>query len=168
MKQVQSKSQVPEHLQERAKPFLTTMSPSTTGTTTLLMLKTLESRKLLVLSLLVGLCTGFVAVLLQEGIHLIKSLVNPLLDRNYAWSIVLPGIGMAISALLLRFVIKDNIGHGVTKVLVAQRVSSVASADLILVLSGGRVIARGTHETLLKTCELYQELYASQMGGLAQ
>ena len=55
-----------------------------------------------------------------------------------------------------------------TKVLVAQRISSVAHADLILVLSGGRVIARGTHETLLKTCELYQELYASQMGGLAQ
>ena len=55
-----------------------------------------------------------------------------------------------------------------TKVLVAQRISSVAHADLILVLSGGRVIARGTHETLLASCELYQELYASQMGGLAQ
>ena len=55
-----------------------------------------------------------------------------------------------------------------TKLLVAQRISSVAHADLILVLSGGRVIARGTHETLLASCELYQELYASQMGGLAQ
>ena len=95
------------------------MSPNTAETTTLLMLKSTESRKLLVLSLLVGLCTGFVAVLLQEGIHLIKGLVNPLLERNYAWSIILPGIGMALSALLLRFVIKDNIGHGVTKVLVA-------------------------------------------------
>ena len=55
-----------------------------------------------------------------------------------------------------------------TKVLVAQRISSVAHADLILVLSGGRVIARGTHETLLASCDMYQELYASQMGGLAQ
>ena len=54
----------------------------------------------------------------------------------------------------------------VTKVLVAQRVSSVASADLILVLSGGRILARGTHETLLDSCAVYQELYASQMGGL--
>ena len=54
----------------------------------------------------------------------------------------------------------------VTKVLVAQRVSSVASADLILVLSGGRILARGTHETLLASCAVYQELYASQMGGL--
>ena len=55
---------------------------------------------------------------------------------------------------------------GVTKVLVAQRVSSVASADLILVLSGGRILARGTHETLLASYAVYQELYASQMGGL--
>ena len=55
-----------------------------------------------------------------------------------------------------------------TKVLVAQRISSVAHADLILVLSGGRILARGTHEELLASCELYQELYASQMGGLAQ
>ena len=54
----------------------------------------------------------------------------------------------------------------VTKVLVAQRVSSVASADLILVLSGGRILARGTHETLLSSCAVYQELYASKMGGL--
>ena len=54
----------------------------------------------------------------------------------------------------------------VTKVLVAQRVSSVASSDLILVLSGGRILARGTHETLLSSCAVYQELYASQMGGL--
>ena len=55
---------------------------------------------------------------------------------------------------------------GVTKVMVAQRISSIAHADLILVLSGGHVIARGTHETLLASCDLYQELYASQMGGL--
>ena len=55
-----------------------------------------------------------------------------------------------------------------TKVLVAQRISSVAHADLILVLSGGHILARGTHETLLASCALYQELYASQMGGLAQ
>ena len=54
----------------------------------------------------------------------------------------------------------------VTKVLVAQRVSSVAAADLILVLSGGRILARGTHVTLLASCAVYQELYASQMGGL--
>lgn len=56
--------------------------------------------------------------------------------------------------------------EGVTKVMVAQRISSIAHADLILVLSGGAVIARGTHEELLNTCDLYKELYDSQMGGL--
>ena len=56
--------------------------------------------------------------------------------------------------------------EGVTKVMVAQRISSIAHADLILVLSGGAVIARGTHEELLDTCDLYKELYDSQMGGL--
>ena len=54
----------------------------------------------------------------------------------------------------------------ITKVMVAQRISSIAHADLILVLSGGAVIARGTHEELLASCDLYRELYDSQMGGL--
>ena len=65
----------------------------------------------------------------------------------------------------LRKALQENYA-GVTKVMVAQRVSSIAHADLILVLSGGRVVARGKHEELLSSCDLYQELYASQMGGL--
>ena len=56
--------------------------------------------------------------------------------------------------------------EGVTKVMVAQRISSIAHADLILVLHGGRIAARGTHEELLASCDLYRELYDSQMGGL--
>ena len=65
----------------------------------------------------------------------------------------------------LRKALAENY-DGVTKVMVAQRISSIAHADLILVLSSGRVIARGRHEELLASCDLYQELYASQMGGL--
>jgi len=65
----------------------------------------------------------------------------------------------------LRKALLDNY-EGVTKVMVAQRISSIAHADLILVLSGGQVIARGTHEELLISCDLYRELYDSQMGGL--
>ena len=65
----------------------------------------------------------------------------------------------------LRKALLDNY-EDVTKVMVAQRISSIAHADLILVLSGGQVIARGTHEELLDTCDLYRELYDSQMGGL--
>ncbi len=78
-----------------------------------------ESRRLLLLSLLVGLCTGFAAVLLQELIHLVQYAVSPLMEMSSLWRIVLPGVGMLFSGLLVRYVIRDNISHGVTKVLVA-------------------------------------------------
>ncbi len=52
-----------------------------------------------------------------------------------------------------------------TKIIIAQRVASVQDADLILVLDGGRVAAAGTHETLLKTSSIYQEVYRSQTKG---
>lgn len=54
--------------------------------------------------------------------------------------------------------------HMTTKIVVAQRVSSVMSLDQILVLEDGRQIGCGTHEELLRTCEVYQELYRIQMG----
>ena len=54
---------------------------------------------------------------------------------------------------------------GTTKLIIAQRVSSVQEADLILVLDGGKLVAQGNHETLLKTCRIYQEVYESQMKG---
>ena len=54
---------------------------------------------------------------------------------------------------------------GTTKLIIAQRVSSVMEADLILVLDGGKLVAQGDHETLLKTCRIYQEVYESQMKG---
>ena len=38
-------------------------------------------------------------------------------------------------------------------------------ADLILVLDGGKLVAQGDHETLLKTCQIYQEVYEAQMKG---
>lgn len=59
-------------------------------------------------------------------------------------------------------------GYGqVTSVIVAQRISSILSADLILVLEEGRVIGQGTHQELLKTCPVYLDIYQSQMGELA-
>lgn len=51
-----------------------------------------------------------------------------------------------------------------TKVIVAQRISSVKHADLILVLDDGKVIGAGTHEELLKTCSEYSLIYLTQMG----
>ena len=52
-----------------------------------------------------------------------------------------------------------------TVVVVAQRVSTIRDADLILVLEDGRVVGRGTHDDLLETCETYQEIVASQLTG---
>lgn len=78
-----------------------------------------ESGKLLLLSLLVGLCTGFASVLLQELIHIVQAGVSPLVEGNSLWRMLLPGLGMLLSGLLVRFVVRDNISHGVTKVLLA-------------------------------------------------
>ena len=54
---------------------------------------------------------------------------------------------------------------GTTKIIIAQRISSVQSADRILVLDEGRVDAFDTHENLLKNNAIYQEIYSSQMEG---
>ena len=50
-----------------------------------------------------------------------------------------------------------------TVVIVAQRVTTIIDADLILVLEDGRVVGRGTHHELLAECETYQEIVSSQM-----
>jgi ATP-binding cassette subfamily B protein len=50
-----------------------------------------------------------------------------------------------------------------TSFVIAQRISTVRNADLILVLDQGRVAARGTHDELLETSELYAEIYSSQL-----
>ena len=50
-----------------------------------------------------------------------------------------------------------------TKIIIAQRITSVMEADEILVLDESEIVGKGTHEELLKTCEAYQEIYYSQM-----
>ncbi|MFR8034152.1 MAG: ABC transporter ATP-binding protein [Lachnospiraceae bacterium] len=54
---------------------------------------------------------------------------------------------------------------GTTKIIIAQRISSVQHADRILVLEDGKIDAFDTHENLLKTNAIYQEIYNSQMEG---
>ncbi len=54
---------------------------------------------------------------------------------------------------------------GTTKIIIAQRISSVESADRILVLDNGRINAFDTHENLLKSNPIYQEIYESQVKG---
>lgn len=52
-----------------------------------------------------------------------------------------------------------------TKLIIAQRVSSVQHADLIVVMDDGKIAAWGTHDELLKTCDIYREVYESQKKG---
>lgn len=54
---------------------------------------------------------------------------------------------------------------GTTKLIIAQRISSVQDADRILVLDGGRINGLGTHEELLKDNKIYREIYDTQMKG---
>lgn len=80
-----------------------------------------EKRKLIILSFVVGISSGLAAVILESLVRAIHRGLTSWFDGsldNFLY-LVYPGIGMLLSLILLRFVIKDNIGHGVTKVLVA-------------------------------------------------
>ena len=59
----------------------------------------------------------------------------------------------------------DNLMHGRTSFVIAQRISTVLNADQILVLDKGRVAARGTHEELMESSPIYAEIYHSQLIG---
>lgn len=63
--------------------------------------------------------------------------------------------------------IRESLYHDLkdtTKIIIAQRISSVQEAEQILVLEDGKIIGHGTHEELLKTCEAYSEIYTTQIG----
>ena len=78
-----------------------------------------ESTALLILSVLTGILAGLAAVLLKLAIHGIQSQLQ-VWHADARWAFfLLPGVGMLLSLLIVRYVVKDNIGHGVTKVLQA-------------------------------------------------
>ena len=52
-----------------------------------------------------------------------------------------------------------------TKIIIAQRVASVQDADRIIIMDEGRIVSVGTHAELLRTSEIYRDLYESQMSG---
>jgi ATP-binding cassette subfamily B protein len=59
----------------------------------------------------------------------------------------------------------DKLMRGRTSFVIAQRISTVVNADQILVLDKGQIVARGTHEELLESSEIYAEIYSSQLVG---
>ncbi|GFN36650.1 ABC transporter ATP-binding protein [Tepidimicrobium xylanilyticum] len=52
---------------------------------------------------------------------------------------------------------------GATKIIIAQRISSVIDADKIIVLDGGKIVGMGTHAELMRNCQTYSEIYYSQI-----
>jgi len=80
-----------------------------------------ERNFILILSFVVGLFAAIAAFLLKTAIHLIKYFLTASFSRfdvNY-WYLVFPAVGIFISSLFVRYVVKDNISHGITRILYA-------------------------------------------------
>ena len=76
---------------------------------------------LLILAMIVGLCSGLAAVILKNAIHVIHNLLTEGFDFtswNYLY-LLYPMAGIFITMLFVRYIVKDDISHGVTKILYA-------------------------------------------------
>ncbi|MDR0963505.1 MAG: ABC transporter ATP-binding protein/permease, partial [Clostridium sp.] len=62
----------------------------------------------------------------------------------------------------IRKAFSENL-KGTTTIIIAQRITSVLSADKIVVMDEGQIVGIGGHEELIQTCQTYQEIYYSQM-----
>ncbi len=80
-----------------------------------------ESKLLIILSLVVGLGSGIAAVLLKQMVHFVEWILTGWFNTpaDSFLYLLYPGVGMLLALLFVKFVVKDNIGHGVTKVLLA-------------------------------------------------
>lgn len=61
--------------------------------------------------------------------------------------------------------VKKNINSrikGVTKIIISQKIAQIKNSDKIIVLDNGKIVGEGSHETLIRNCLIYKEIYASQ------
>ena len=65
---------------------------------------------------------------------------------------------------LIRAAMKKYIPE-TTKIIIAQRITSVMDSDMIIVMDNGKIAAAGTHEELLKSCGIYKEVFEEQING---
>jgi CIC family chloride channel protein len=88
-----------------------------------------EQHFILILSFIIGILTAFAAILLKSAIHLIQFVLTEKIDIvNANWLyLVYPIIGILLSGLFVKYIVKDDIGHGVTKILyaISQRKSRI-------------------------------------------
>ncbi|GHU68362.1 chloride channel protein [Bacteroidia bacterium] len=88
-----------------------------------------ESHFILILSLMIGLLTAFAALILKQSIHVVQHFVMERIDiTNGNWMyLVFPVVGILIAGLFVKYIVKDDIGHGVTKILyaISQRKSRI-------------------------------------------
>ena len=80
-----------------------------------------ESRMMILLALVVGLGSGIAAVVLKQMVHFVEWILTGWFNTpaDSFLYLLYPGIGMLLALLFVKFIVKDNIGHGVTKVLLA-------------------------------------------------
>lgn len=64
----------------------------------------------------------------------------------------------------IRKAFRENLS-GITTIIIAQRIGSVRDADKIIVMDDGKINGIGTHEELMRSNEIYREVYESQMKG---
>ena len=91
-----------------------------------------ERTSLLLLSVLTGLLCGCAAVLLKLAIHGIQTGLDRVIPPGNWPSLLLPGVGMLLSLVIVRYIVRDHIGHGVTKVLraVSKNESKIKSHNV--------------------------------------
>ena len=108
-----------------------------------------ERQFLLILSFLVGICTAFAALLLKGLIHLIQGVLTDHFDTTSANGLYLiyPVIGIFLTMLFIRYVVRDDISHGVTKILyaISQKKARIKRHNMFSSIIASAITIGGAH-----------------------